>query len=65
MKNIWDKNVKTEENSYFNFSDPIILEKSPVSSDFTHIDLFSFQKQLVQSHGYQKIRKIFQKSNMV
>ena len=38
---VWDKTVKTEENSYFNKDKPVINEKKNKSTDFIHIDLFS------------------------
>ena len=39
--NVWDKNIKVEDNSYFHFGDPIIKKFKSKNNKFIHIDLFS------------------------
>ena len=39
--NVWDKKIKVEDNSYFNFNEPIINVRKNNKNKFIHIDLFS------------------------
>ena len=38
---VWDKKIKVQDNSYFNFNEPIINLKRNKKNKFIHIDLFS------------------------